>query len=90
MQAETCDIVRKLRSENSFCPDCGMNPHDPYFNRYHVTGTCRVCFPLTCSYCGHTGEDVSSHYAYVGGKGMESIPAACDDIDACYKRQEGK
>ena len=90
MKAETDPTIRRLRAETDHCQDCGMNMHEPDYDLYHAKGVCRVCYPLTCTLCGHTGPDVDTHYQYVGGQGMQSIPAACDDIDACQSRRVAK
>ncbi len=42
--------------------------------------------PLTCQFCGHTGEDVQQDHDYVGGQGYGWYTECCD-LASCFKRQ---
>ncbi len=43
----------------------------------------------TCPHCGHTGEDVSYHTVYVGGKGYVAV-LECDDRTECWQRWDAQ
>lgn len=42
---------------------------------------------FTCRYCGHTGSDVLSYMAHVGGRDDLVSEVCCSDISACIERQ---
>ncbi len=44
---------------------------------------------LTCIHCGHTGPDVHSWPSWVGGQGYVDF-ICCDNIPACWRREETK
>jgi hypothetical protein len=42
-----------------------------------------------CGNCGHAGEDVNNHLAWIGGQGYTPV-IDCDDLTACWNRWDQK